>query len=55
MTPVLNRAETEYDSFIRDIEELAIFNNSDRIKKIEQRVNGNSDGSTFNVNIAIDK
>ncbi len=55
VTPVLNRAETEYDSFIRDIEELAIFNNSDRIKKIEQRVNGNSDGSTFNVNIAIDK
>ena len=55
VTPVLNRAETEYDSFIRDIEELAIFNNSERIKKIEQRVNGDSDGSTFNVNIAIDK
>lgn len=43
MTPVLNRAETEYDSFIRDIEELAIFNYSDRLKKIEPRVNGNSD------------
>ena len=43
MTSVLNRAETEYDSFIRDIEELAIFNYSDRIKKIAQRVNGDSD------------
>lgn len=36
MTPVLNRAETEYDSFIRDIEELAIFNNSERIKKLNR-------------------
>lgn len=43
MTPVLNRAETEYDSFIREVEELAIFNNSERIKKIEQRVNGDSE------------
>ena len=43
MTSVLNRAETEYDSFIRDIEELAIFNKSEHIREIEQRVNDNSD------------
>lgn len=43
VTPVLNRAETEYDSFIREVEELAIFNNSEHIREIEQRANGNSD------------